>query len=159
MYKIGITGGIGSGKSTVCELLAGYGVAVYDSDARAKALMAEDKALRERLIAAFGEECYTEQLTTLVHVVHNGIFQILQRNLQLLAGIDSVSKQIDTLTLDNAGDTHTLTINIHQNGEVGGVGVLQLEDIPQYKRGAQQTYEYWRYGTLKTQPQKLNGSN
>lgn len=61
MYKIGITGGIGSGKSTVCELLAGYGVAVYDSDARAKALMAEDKALRERLIVAFGEECYTKE--------------------------------------------------------------------------------------------------
>ncbi len=58
MYKVGITGGIGSGKSTVCSLLAAYGVAVYDSDARAKALMAESKALREALCEAFGEECY-----------------------------------------------------------------------------------------------------
>lgn len=60
MYKIGITGGIGSGKSTVCGLLAGYGVAVYDSDVRAKALMAEDEALRKQIIATFGEECYTD---------------------------------------------------------------------------------------------------
>lgn len=61
MYKVGITGGIGSGKSTVCRLLADMGVAIYDSDARAKALMAEDAALREALIAAFGEECFTAE--------------------------------------------------------------------------------------------------
>lgn len=58
MYKIGVTGGIGSGKSTVCELLRDRGVAVYDSDSRAKQLMAESEALREQLIAAFGVECY-----------------------------------------------------------------------------------------------------
>lgn len=60
MYKVGITGGIGSGKSTVCGLLSAYGVAVYDSDARAKALMEQSAALRESLCAAFGEECYNE---------------------------------------------------------------------------------------------------
>ena len=60
-YKIGVTGGIGSGKSTVCRLLADMGVAVYDSDARAKALMNEDMALREAIIEAFGEECYGEE--------------------------------------------------------------------------------------------------
>ena len=60
-YKIGVTGGIGSGKSTVCRLLADMGATVYDSDARAKALMNEDKALREAIIEAFGEECYDEE--------------------------------------------------------------------------------------------------
>lgn len=60
MYKVGITGGIGSGKSTVCGLLSAYGVAVYDSDARAKALMEQSAALRESLCAAFGGECYKE---------------------------------------------------------------------------------------------------
>lgn len=60
-YKIGVTGGIGSGKSTVCRLLADMGAAVYDSDARAKTLMNEDMALREAIIAAFGEECYGEE--------------------------------------------------------------------------------------------------
>lgn len=61
MYKIGITGGIGSGKSTVCRLLAEYGAAVYDSDAEAKRLMNEDQTLREALIEAFGEDCYNSE--------------------------------------------------------------------------------------------------
>lgn len=60
MYKVGITGGIGSGKSTVCGLLSAYGVAVYDSDTKAKALMEQSAALRESLCAVFGEECYNE---------------------------------------------------------------------------------------------------
>ena len=58
MYKIGITGGIGSGKSTVCALLKEHGVAVYDSDAEAKRLMSESESLRSALVDAFGEECY-----------------------------------------------------------------------------------------------------
>ena len=61
MYKIGITGGIGSGKSTVCALFAEQGVAVYDSDFEAKRLMNESEAMRQALIAAFGQECYGEQ--------------------------------------------------------------------------------------------------
>lgn len=61
MYKIGITGGIGSGKSTVCDLLKGYGIAVYDSDSRAKELMNTSSDIRQQLIATFGEECYTAE--------------------------------------------------------------------------------------------------
>ena len=61
MYKVGITGGIGSGKSTVCQLFEQNGIAVYDSDARAKALMAESATLREQIVAAFGAECYNDQ--------------------------------------------------------------------------------------------------
>ena len=60
MYKVGLTGGIGSGKSTVAELLNIRGVAIYDSDSRAKELMNGNEALREALIAAFGAECYTD---------------------------------------------------------------------------------------------------
>ena len=58
MYKVGITGGIGSGKSTVCAILAEFGVAVYDSDSSAKRLMNEDNTLRERLVERFGGEVY-----------------------------------------------------------------------------------------------------
>ena len=61
MYKVGITGGIGSGKSTVCEMLAGRGVAVYTADERAKALMATDAALRSSIIEAFGSDAYTAE--------------------------------------------------------------------------------------------------
>lgn len=58
MYKVGVTGGIGSGKSTVCRLFAGRGVAVYDSDAQAKRLMNESESLHEGIVQLFGEECY-----------------------------------------------------------------------------------------------------
>lgn len=55
MMKVGITGGIGSGKSTLCRLFAQKGIAVYDSDAAAKRLMQEDGALRRQLAGRFGE--------------------------------------------------------------------------------------------------------
>lgn len=61
MYKVGITGGIGSGKSTVCAMLEEMGVAVYNSDARAKVLMTTSATLREAIVARFGAECYTSE--------------------------------------------------------------------------------------------------
>ena len=60
MFKVGITGGIGSGKSTVCRLFAARGVAVYDCDAAAQRLMAEDAALKGAIVARFGEACYCD---------------------------------------------------------------------------------------------------
>lgn len=60
MYKVGITGGIGSGKSTVSRILAECGVAVYTSDDRAKELMASSPELRTKIISSFGEEAYVD---------------------------------------------------------------------------------------------------
>lgn len=58
MIKIGITGGIGSGKSTVCRAFAQLGVPVYDSDSRARRLMNEDTALRTAVSGLFGDGAY-----------------------------------------------------------------------------------------------------
>ena len=58
MLRIGITGGIGSGKSVVSRLFAALGVPVYDSDTRAKWVMANDLVLREQLQAVFGASTY-----------------------------------------------------------------------------------------------------
>ena len=60
MIRIGITGGIGSGKSTVCRIFEKFGVAVYDSDINAKRLMNEDTELRKALIAQFGEQTFNQ---------------------------------------------------------------------------------------------------
>ena len=60
MYKVGVTGGIGSGKSTVTRMLESMGVAVYLSDDRAKELMVHDGALRERIAARFGADAYVD---------------------------------------------------------------------------------------------------
>ena len=61
MYKVGITGGIGSGKSTVCRMLAERGVALYDADSRAKELMSTSEALRNALIENFGAETFNAE--------------------------------------------------------------------------------------------------
>jgi dephospho-CoA kinase len=58
MLRIGITGGIGAGKSIVCRLFQVLGVPVYDADSRARGLMEHDALLREQLRAAFGHDVY-----------------------------------------------------------------------------------------------------
>ena len=60
MYKVGVTGGIGSGKSVVCRMLQECGAEVYNSDLRAKELMASDETLRRELSERFGEQTYVD---------------------------------------------------------------------------------------------------
>lgn len=57
---IGITGGIGSGKSVVSRILRCNGFDVYDCDSRARNLMESDKELRNELIAKLGNSLYKE---------------------------------------------------------------------------------------------------
>lgn len=54
MLKVGITGGIGSGKSTVTRIFEVLGIPVYDADRVAKQLMESDPALKAGLVEAFG---------------------------------------------------------------------------------------------------------
>lgn len=56
--KIGITGGIGSGKSYVCRLLEVRGISVYDCDKAAKHLMNNSPQLRQQLTELIGAEAY-----------------------------------------------------------------------------------------------------
>lgn len=62
---IAITGGIGSGKSVVSQLLRVMGYTVYDCDERAKWVMTHDSLLRQQLIDLFGPETYTETTSEL----------------------------------------------------------------------------------------------
>lgn len=55
---VGLTGGIGSGKSTVAKMLAALGVPVYNSDIEAKSLMVRSKVLKRKIIALLGEQSY-----------------------------------------------------------------------------------------------------
>lgn len=54
MLKIGLTGGIGSGKTTVANIFKVFGIPIFDADSVAKDLMENDLELREKLIAQFG---------------------------------------------------------------------------------------------------------
>ena len=58
MLKVGLTGGIGSGKSTVAAIFEVLGIPVYYADAEAKKMMNEDEAIINTIKKIFGEESY-----------------------------------------------------------------------------------------------------
>ena len=58
--KIGLTGGIVSGKTLVSKLLTTYEIAVYDSDTRAKSLMETDDDIISSITQILGKEAYTD---------------------------------------------------------------------------------------------------
>ncbi len=61
MRKVGITGGIGSGKTTVCKIFETLGIPIYYADDRAKWLMVNSPALQTGIINLFGKESYDEE--------------------------------------------------------------------------------------------------
>lgn len=60
MKIVGLTGGIGSGKTTVAQMFKDLGVPIYIADLEAKKLMNRSKVIRRKLIQLFGEEAYTD---------------------------------------------------------------------------------------------------
>jgi len=61
MMIVGLTGGIGSGKTTIAQMFSDLGVAVYDSDIEAKTLMNSSKKLRKAIKALFGKGAYKKK--------------------------------------------------------------------------------------------------
>jgi dephospho-CoA kinase len=57
--KVGITGGIGSGKSAICDIFRILGVPVFNSDLEGRLLLEEDKEVKEAVIRLFGEKAYS----------------------------------------------------------------------------------------------------
>ena len=63
MLKVGITGGIGSGKSTVCKVFSNLGIPVFEADRIAKELMNKSGDIREKLVNLFGASVYLPDQT------------------------------------------------------------------------------------------------
>ena len=60
MVVVGITGGIGSGKTTISNYLKSFGIPLYVADKEAKALMNRSKVIKQKLIQLFGDEVYVD---------------------------------------------------------------------------------------------------
>lgn len=60
MMKIGVTGGIGSGKSVVCTIFRLQGIPVFDADKEAKKLNDTSPFIREQIVYHFGEKLYSD---------------------------------------------------------------------------------------------------
>lgn len=61
MLRIGITGGMGSGKTTVCHIFETLGVPVYYADGRGKFLLQNDDAVKQKVRSVFGNNIYGEK--------------------------------------------------------------------------------------------------
>ncbi len=61
ILKVGITGGIGSGKTLVSEIFSMLGIPVYNADDRAKWILANDKAVKEKIKEIFGSKAYQNE--------------------------------------------------------------------------------------------------
>ena len=85
MMVVGLTGGIGSGKSTIAKAFAALGIAVFNSDEQAKALIATDAQVKEHIIAAFGEEAFQNGEYNRAYIA-----QIVFNNSEKLAILNSI---------------------------------------------------------------------
>ena len=77
MKIIGLTGGIGSGKSIISNILLKKGIPVYSSDKRAKFVMLHDSKLKKKLITTFGNEFVTTD--QLIYFIKD-IYEVCKKN-------------------------------------------------------------------------------
>jgi len=83
MVKVGLTGGIGSGKTTVSNFLLDYGIPVYNSDSKGKTLMNTNLELKNNIVSIFGERVYDNGILNtnlLSNIVFNDSTKIEQLN-------------------------------------------------------------------------------
>ena len=90
--KVGIAGGIGSGKTIVCDIFKVLGVPIYNADLEAKLIMNKSDQVRQAIIATFGDQTYqngilnreflaaqvfndADQLAKLNAIVHPAVIQ------------------------------------------------------------------------------------
>jgi dephospho-CoA kinase len=84
-FSVGITGGIGSGKSLICKIFLALGVPVYSSDERAKWLLSHDILLKEQVVQQFGKEAYDQGGRINRSYLAKAIFNDEEKRLQLNA--------------------------------------------------------------------------
>lgn len=82
MLKVGLTGGVGSGKTTVSKIFASLDVPVFYADDIAKKIMNEDTILKQEIINLFDVEAYTETLNRkhIADIVFKDAFKLEQLN-------------------------------------------------------------------------------
>lgn len=109
MLKIGITGGIGSGKTTVCRLFALFGVPVYFADDRAKTIITENQLLKQQIIQAFGPNSYLKNGTYNRPYISGMVFKDASK-LQLLNSIIHPAVRQDGLEWQKRHSDYPYTI-------------------------------------------------
>ena len=129
-YQVGVTGGIGSGKTLVCNVLEKLGIPVYRADFEARRLMEEDSELVGQIVELFGEEAYIggalnrsylagrvfgdgEQLRGLNGVVHPAVRRDYHRWLDQQSGAPYVVEEAAILFESGASRFMDLVVMVY----------------------------------------------
>ncbi|MFT4980443.1 MAG: dephospho-CoA kinase [Bacteroidia bacterium] len=143
MKVVGITGGIGSGKTTCCQVFEELGVPVYYADLRAKLLMVENP-LRGKIVQAFGEKAYNgtllnrtylseqvfnskEKLSVLNGLVHPAVADDFEEWLEENKAADYVLKEAAILFETGADEHVDITVLVIAPQELRLERVMQRD--------------------------------
>lgn len=136
MKKIGITGGIGAGKSLICEIFQLLGIPNYPADFRAKWLQSNDPELKAKIVFHFGKEAYfgngelnrdflskevfadDEKLELLNSLVHPAVAEDFEKWCAQHADKPYILKEAALLFETGSYKQLDATINIHANEEL-----------------------------------------
>ena len=99
---VGLTGGIGSGKTTVARILGSLGIPVFDADARAKSLCQRNADLRAWVVDRFGETCGCYQDGRLIDIDRKALADIVFSNSEALAELNAVVQAPQAVRLARA---------------------------------------------------------
>ena len=124
MKIIGLTGGIGSGKSTVAAMFARYGIPVYNSDREAKELMDDSPLIKRKIIALLGKDSYQNGKLDRVYVAER-VF----KDPKLLGALNAI--------VHPAVREHFMAWTKNQDSEY----VIQEAAII-FENGTQESYDY-----------------
>ena len=109
VLKVGLTGGIGSGKSTVAQIFEVLGIPVYYADLEAKKLMNENTELKLAIIENFGKEAYANEILNRKYI--SSIVFSDPRKLELLNSIVHPATKKDG---ENWMDQQTTAYAVHE---------------------------------------------
>lgn len=126
---VGITGGIGSGKSTVAEWILEKGYPVLSSDGIAKELMTSNAEIKEQLITSFGEEIYLEDGGLNKTMLSDLIFDPYQSN------VKKINQIVHPFVIENI-------INQLEELAEKGKKLLFVESALMFESGMAEGYDY-----------------
>lgn len=140
MTTLGVTGGIGSGKTAACKVFEALGAEVFYADAEAKRLMTEHEGLRADIIEAFGTESYEpggtlnrdylaravfadpEKVERINALVHPRVFEAFEQRRQEVASAGQVPLLVHEAAL------------IYESGGAAHLDAIAVVDAPEAER-------------------------